>query len=390
MNTTRKSKISRLPKSVREELNRRLEDGESGPSLVKWLNESPEVRLLLPAEFAGQEFTPQNLSRWRQGGYQDWLRQQHTLELVRNLSGDTQELLEAGDTKSLTDQISISLAARFAVIAHELATQKLDPANWRRLRELSRDVVALRRGDHAGRWLKIAELRATDELEDENEAIVERFKQWAKYGRVREWLQSQDADKAERNRRLDEMFGMKEYKQQAEAAAVEAAKIKVVEEANAKAGARIKEIFSSSSDDERENRREDVSSSSSVPSPHTTAASSPTPDELDIPQRTVLPLPLGEGRGEGLGPTSSSLAARKAHSEGGLAAPKSCPQDEGGSSVCSPRAAADPTTPSLHHSTDPSSGLVTDHSAKKAIAMKPSERFLTPILRPPELRSRRR
>ena len=369
MNTTRRSKISCLPKSIREELNRRLEDGESGPSLVKWLNESPEVRLGLPAKFAGQEFTPQNLSRWRQGGYQDWLRQQNTLELVRKLSGDTKELLAAGKAQSLTDTIAVSLAARFVVIAHELATQKLDPANWRRLRELSRDVVALRRGDHAGRWLKLAELRADDELADENEAIVERFKQWAKYGRVREWLQSQDADKAERERRLREMLGIKEYKPQAEAAAVDAAKIKAVEEANAKADVRLKEIFSNSSNDERDNRRERAS----APPSDSDAELSPVANEQTPVHHTVPPLPTGEGRGEGLGPTSSSPAA---------------PEPVEGESSVPP---TDPNTAVLlYNSIDPATGLVMDHSAKKAIAMKHSERFLVPILRPPELRSRRR
>jgi len=35
---TRNGKIARLPCSIRDLLNRRLHDGESGKSLVDWLN----------------------------------------------------------------------------------------------------------------------------------------------------------------------------------------------------------------------------------------------------------------------------------------------------------------------------------------------------------------
>jgi hypothetical protein len=35
---TRNGKIVRLPRSIREELNRRLDNGEQGKALVEWLN----------------------------------------------------------------------------------------------------------------------------------------------------------------------------------------------------------------------------------------------------------------------------------------------------------------------------------------------------------------
>ena len=38
MNMTRNGKIGRLPKAVREQVNRRLEKGEKGRTLVAWLN----------------------------------------------------------------------------------------------------------------------------------------------------------------------------------------------------------------------------------------------------------------------------------------------------------------------------------------------------------------
>jgi len=44
---TRTGKIARLPKSIRDELNRRLEDGWQNIKLVDWLNELPAVREIL-------------------------------------------------------------------------------------------------------------------------------------------------------------------------------------------------------------------------------------------------------------------------------------------------------------------------------------------------------
>ena len=44
MNSTRNGKIARLPRGVRQELNRRLHEGEQGKRLVAWLNALPEVQ----------------------------------------------------------------------------------------------------------------------------------------------------------------------------------------------------------------------------------------------------------------------------------------------------------------------------------------------------------
>ena len=39
----RNGKIARLPKEIRAELNKRLDDNEPGPNLLGWLNGKPEV-----------------------------------------------------------------------------------------------------------------------------------------------------------------------------------------------------------------------------------------------------------------------------------------------------------------------------------------------------------
>ena len=49
-------------------------------------------RRVLAAEFGGSPINEQNLSNWRQGGYQDWLKQQERRATVRELTKDSKEL----------------------------------------------------------------------------------------------------------------------------------------------------------------------------------------------------------------------------------------------------------------------------------------------------------
>ncbi|MCX6952946.1 MAG: hypothetical protein NTV51_12390, partial [Verrucomicrobia bacterium] len=64
---TRTGKIARLPRAVREELNRRLLDGESARRLVAWLNGQAEVRAMLAEHFDGRAIRVQSVSEWRAG-----------------------------------------------------------------------------------------------------------------------------------------------------------------------------------------------------------------------------------------------------------------------------------------------------------------------------------
>jgi hypothetical protein len=66
MSTTRVGKIGRLSKFIRNELGRRIEDGEPGKELVKWLNEQKRVQEMLKEQFGGRPITEQNLSEWKQ------------------------------------------------------------------------------------------------------------------------------------------------------------------------------------------------------------------------------------------------------------------------------------------------------------------------------------
>ncbi len=85
--TTRNGKIARLPKRIRDDLNDRLEDGAPGKQLVEWLNGLPEVQEVLQLRFGGRSISEQNLSEWKQGGYQEWLKLQESRYLVQHLLG---------------------------------------------------------------------------------------------------------------------------------------------------------------------------------------------------------------------------------------------------------------------------------------------------------------
>jgi hypothetical protein len=84
---TRKGKIARLPEELCNEVNRRIYDGEPGVDIVAWLNVLPEVQAVLRAFFGGRPVNPVNLTKWKAGGYCQWLRELENREWVRGFGG---------------------------------------------------------------------------------------------------------------------------------------------------------------------------------------------------------------------------------------------------------------------------------------------------------------
>src|SRR6266446_8960154 len=109
-----KGKIARLPLAIREQLNRRLQDGEIGRDLVVWLNSVPEVQAVLKAEFGERPVNEPNLSDWKAGGYEEWLVHQDTMEQVNQLVANAKELGGASQTP-LSELLMTCLAARYVV-----------------------------------------------------------------------------------------------------------------------------------------------------------------------------------------------------------------------------------------------------------------------------------
>ena len=146
---TRIGKIARLPQSVRTELNRWLQDGEPGKTLVVWLKGRKVVSEVLAEQFAGRAVTEQNLSEWKSGGYQDWLRHEEARAFVENLTEQSDELDETADGMEISDRFGSILAAEMTRLAPMLLEKETDPdKRWQRLREVHRELSQLRRDDH--------------------------------------------------------------------------------------------------------------------------------------------------------------------------------------------------------------------------------------------------
>ncbi len=88
----RPGKIARLPRGIREELNRRLQQGERGAPLANWLNGLPETKAALARDLGGPKVTLRNLAEWEKGGFRDWQGKQETeSKIVRQFWGWVQQ-----------------------------------------------------------------------------------------------------------------------------------------------------------------------------------------------------------------------------------------------------------------------------------------------------------
>jgi hypothetical protein len=206
---TRTGKIARLPRELREQLNRRLHDGQPGTQLVVWLNSLPEVQGALAREFSGRAISEQNLSEWKQGGYRDWLTRQDVLAQVRELAADAEEL--TGPTEGLlADHLATVLTARYAAALADWQGEATDEfrRKLRSLRDLCQDIVELRRGNHSAARLKIEQERLARDRQQTEDEVVEHFKRWARNPQVRDWICCGSLSPEERERRIREIFGL--------------------------------------------------------------------------------------------------------------------------------------------------------------------------------------
>ncbi len=205
---TRNGKIARLARAVRDELNRRLQDGEPGVRLVAWLNGLPDTQRVLATDFGGRPINEQNLSEWKAGGYRDWLARQETLSQARELAADAKELTAATDGK-LTDHLATVLAARYAAALAGWDGEVTDEfrRKLRALHGLCQDIVELGRGVHSGARLNLEQERLEREREKTEEEVLEHFKRWANNPQVRDWICQDWVSPKERERRLREIFG---------------------------------------------------------------------------------------------------------------------------------------------------------------------------------------
>lgn len=92
----RRGKIGRLPADLRDEVCRRLHDGQTAGQILAWLNTQAATLAVLAEHFEGEPVSPQNLSEWRLGGYRDWLNRRDRVEHLKTLSSYALDLAKAG------------------------------------------------------------------------------------------------------------------------------------------------------------------------------------------------------------------------------------------------------------------------------------------------------
>ena len=146
MRITQKGKIGRLPRAVREQLNMRLQDGQSGPAIVPWLNELPEVKEMLAREFEGNAITEQNLSDWRNSGYTQWVRLQNAageLELWEEMTTDLDQTM---DKEKMWSGICLLMTVQLGALYQKSLGEELPTAErWGYLKESVKMLTDLRK-----------------------------------------------------------------------------------------------------------------------------------------------------------------------------------------------------------------------------------------------------
>jgi len=146
----RNGKIARLPRCLRDELNQRLECSEESPQLLDWLNALPQVKKVVRETFAGAPISKQNLSQWRQGGFQEWLARRDLFEDTRNVTELVEDMQFEYAEGVLADDVAMVLAARLGSMITNWNGEVDEKFKARAdvLNRIGRTVVQLQRGMH--------------------------------------------------------------------------------------------------------------------------------------------------------------------------------------------------------------------------------------------------
>ena len=143
---TGNGKIANIPRSLRDELNYRLSDGDPGNELVTWLNSKPEVVEVVNELFDGTPISEQNLSEWRKRGYQKWLAHRNAVDESNALSDNAEDLAETGID---CDKLLLTLAASYAEMIHNWVITPAEQMIHKLAvyKNLTHGVIALRRAE---------------------------------------------------------------------------------------------------------------------------------------------------------------------------------------------------------------------------------------------------
>ena len=158
---TRTGKIAQLPKPIRDDLNQRLQNGKQGPELLKWLNSLPETQDLIADKFDHQPINRQNLSEWRHGGYEDWLRHQDRELRIQRIAEEGSDLEEREGAADLFENTARIAVAELMADLDDLHKLKGE-ARSKRLRTLTRELTRMQYAYNQSRWTELAWTKWSD------------------------------------------------------------------------------------------------------------------------------------------------------------------------------------------------------------------------------------
>jgi hypothetical protein len=160
----RTGKIARLPAAIRQELNHRLNNGALGREIVPWLNALPEVQRVLATRFAGRPITEDNLSEWRRGGFQDWLREEARRIRLRDLSDQCPERDPAQRARRIAAFSEEELALQLAEELERVSAITNPDEHSKHLQRLCLEHCRLQKSHTRNRELRLLELKAAAEF----------------------------------------------------------------------------------------------------------------------------------------------------------------------------------------------------------------------------------
>jgi hypothetical protein len=155
---TGNGKIANLPAEIRDELNRRMDDGEPGNDLVDWLNSKPEVIEAMKMRFDGCPISEQNLSEWRKRGHQQWLADRMIIDELGGLSENADAI---GETGISGEKLLLVLTAAYAMMIQNWEIIPKDELTYKMavFRHLTNGVLAVRRCELQATRIEIARER---------------------------------------------------------------------------------------------------------------------------------------------------------------------------------------------------------------------------------------
>ena len=148
---TRTGKIARLPRAIREEINERLLDGVPGKEIVESINALGWMR-----KQGRTPITEQNLSEWRKGGYQDWLRHRENMQWMQQLREEAEDLHEAAQDLPVADRMAPAIALGFGKLLADLLAEPPSTLEERaQLLAMMREFNLMRTSDQRAALLRL-------------------------------------------------------------------------------------------------------------------------------------------------------------------------------------------------------------------------------------------